>query len=193
MSDPPDQRISIRVTVNGVDHRDEVLARQSLADWLRESLGLTGTHLGCEQGVCGACTVLLDRQAIRSCLMFAVQANGRSLTTIEGVGQGPEQLHPLQRAFARHHALQCGFCTAGFIMTCLPSLAELGTKTRPELREYLSGNICRCTGYVKILDAIADAAREVRDGAGVAHKPDNGDDAESGRSSPPLDEGQAHR
>lgn len=162
MSDPGEQRIPIRVTVNGADHRDEVLPRQSLADWLRESLRLTGTHLGCEQGVCGACTVVLDGQPVRSCLMFAVQASGRSVTTIEGVGQDPESLHPLQRAFARHHALQCGFCTPGFIMTCLPALAELGTMTRAELREYLSGNICRCTGYVKILDAIADAAGEVR-------------------------------
>lgn len=163
MSDPHDQRIPIRVTVNGADYRDEVLPRQSLADWLREGLGLTGTHLGCEQGVCGACTVLLERQPIRSCLMFAVQANGRDLTTIEGVAQGHESLHPLQRAFARHHALQCGFCTPGFIMTCLPSLPDLATKTRTELREHLSGNICRCTGYVKILDAIADAACELRD------------------------------
>lgn len=161
MSELHDQRIPIHVTVNGADYRDEVLPRQSLADWLRENLGLTGTHLGCEQGVCGACTVLLDRQPIRSCLMFAVQANGQDLTTIEGVGQDGS-LHPLQRAFARHHALQCGFCTPGFIMTCLPALPELGTKTREELREYLSGNICRCTGYVKILDAIADAARELR-------------------------------
>lgn len=161
MSDPQDQRLPIQVTVNGAEYRDEVLPRQSLADWLRENLGLTGTHLGCEQGVCGACTVLLEGQPIRSCLTFAVQANGQDVTTIEGVGQGSESLHPLQRAFARHHGLQCGFCTPGFIMTCLPALPELASMSRPELRQYLSGNICRCTGYVKILDAIIDAAGEV--------------------------------
>lgn len=175
MTGAGEMRIPVSVTVNGTDYRDEVSPRQSLADWLRENLGLTGTHLGCEQGVCGACTVLLEHQPIRSCLMFAVQADGQNVMTIEGVSQDSESLHPLQEAFARHHGLQCGFCTPGFIMTCLPALAELGTMTRSELRRYLSGNICRCTGYVKILDAVSDAAREAQRSSDGAPDADTSD------------------
>ena len=145
---------AIIVTVNGRPYRREVEARLLLSDFLRHELNLTGTHVGCEHGVCGACTVLLEGEAVRSCLMLAVQANGRNLQTVEGLAPGPGQLHPLQEAFREAHGLQCGFCTPGFLMTLLPFLEENPRPTEPEIREAISGNLCRCTGYQHIVDAV---------------------------------------
>ena len=150
---------AITVTVNGRRYRREVEARLLLSDFLRHELNLTGTHVGCEHGVCGVCTVLLEGEAVRSCLMLAVQANGRNLQTVEGLAPGPGQLHPLQEAFREAHGLQCGFCTPGFLMTLLPYLAENPRPTEAEIREAISGNLCRCTGYGRILAAVDVAAR----------------------------------
>jgi carbon-monoxide dehydrogenase small subunit len=148
----------IAFTVNGKPAQGEVQPRVSLADFLRESVRLTGTHLGCEHGVCGACTVLVDGAAVRSCLMFAVQADGAQVTTVEGLA--PEgELSDLQQAFREHHALQCGFCTPGFLTTAHAFLAENPYPTEAEVREAVSGNICRCTGYVGIVKAILATAR----------------------------------
>ena len=144
-------------TVNGEEHRLEVEPRRLLADVLRDDLGLTGTHLGCEQGACGACTVLLDGGAVRSCLIFAVQAEGAEVTTVEGLARGGV-LHPLQAAFRDHHAVQCGFCTPGMLLAALDLLARSPAPTAAEVREELSGNLCRCTGYGRIVDAVLDAA-----------------------------------
>ncbi|MFQ6030463.1 MAG: (2Fe-2S)-binding protein [Dehalococcoidia bacterium] len=144
---------SIRLTVNGVEYQETAEARMSLADFLRDKLGLTGTHLGCEHGVCGACTVLLEGEPVRSCLMLAVQAEGASLTTVEGLAQG-EELHPLQLSFQQNHALQCGFCTPGILMTAYALLQEVPNPTEEQVREAISGNICRCTGYAPIIQAI---------------------------------------
>ena len=149
---------TIRLTVNGKEYEASVEVRMTLADFLRDELGLTGTHLGCEHGVCGACTLLFDGEAVRSCLMLAVQANGASLMTVEGLAQG-ERLHPLQQAFQEHHALQCGFCTPGFLMTAYALLKENPEPTEEETREGISGNICRCTGYQPIIEAILQASR----------------------------------
>lgn len=148
---------AIRLTVNGIEYQESAEARMSLADFLREKLGLTGTHLGCEHGVCGACTVLLEGEAIRACLMLAVQADGASLMTVEGLAEG-EQLHPLQRAFQENHALQCGFCTPGFLMTAYAFLQEEANPTEQQVREAISGNICRCTGYAPIIQAILQSS-----------------------------------
>jgi aerobic carbon-monoxide dehydrogenase small subunit len=148
----------IALTVNGRQVSGEVQARVSLADFLRETLRLTGTHLGCEHGVCGACTVLVDGAAVRGCLMFAVQAEGARVTTVEGLA--PEgELGDLQRAFREHHALQCGFCTPGFLTTAQALLEENPDPTEAEVRAAVSGNICRCTGYVGIVEAILATAR----------------------------------
>ncbi|MDI3318049.1 MAG: (2Fe-2S)-binding protein [Bacillota bacterium] len=156
------ERKRIRLRVNGREVEDEVEVRTTLADWLREGLGLTGTHLGCEHGVCGACTVLVDGQAVRSCLMLAVQADGTEVRTVEGLA-GPEgQLHPVQQAFLEHHALQCGFCTPGFLMTAVAFLGENPEPDEASIREAFSGNICRCTGYQPIVEAVADAAGRLR-------------------------------
>ena len=144
---------AIKLTVNGVEYQETAEARMSLADFLREKLELTGTHLGCEHGVCGACTVLLEGEPVRSCLMLAVQADGASLTTVEGLAQG-DQLHPLQLAFQENHALQCGFCTPGILMTAYALLQEEPNPTEEQVREAISGNICRCTGYAPIIQAI---------------------------------------
>ena len=149
---------TIRLTVNDKEYERSVEVRMTLADFLREELGLTGTHLGCEHGVCGACTLLFDGEAVRSCLMLAVQADGASLMTVEGLAQG-EQLHPLQQAFQDRHALQCGFCTPGFLMTAYALLKENPEPTEEEAREGISGNICRCTGYQPIIEAILQASR----------------------------------
>ena len=146
--------------VNGVEHTRTVEARLLLSDFLRHELGLTGTHVGCEHGVCGACTVLLDDQPVRSCLILAAQVDGRELTTVEGLAPGPEQLHPLQEAFWDAHALQCGFCTPGILMTMSVFLKEHPSPTEAEVREALSGNLCRCTGYQKIFDAVRLAAEQ---------------------------------
>ncbi|MUG69769.1 MULTISPECIES: (2Fe-2S)-binding protein [Paenibacillus] len=151
----------IDVTVNGVKYEREVNVRTLLSDFIRQELGLTGTHVGCEQGVCGACTILLDGEAVRSCLTLAVQANGRSVTTIEGLGS-PEQLHPIQEAFREKHGLQCGFCTPGFVITVSAYLAENPNPSEHEIREAISGNICRCTGYQNIVDSVIEAAQKMK-------------------------------
>jgi carbon-monoxide dehydrogenase small subunit len=151
----------ISVTVNGDVREAVVEVRRLLVDFVRHDLGLTGTHVGCEQGVCGACTVLLNGDAVRSCLMFAVQADGATVTTIEGIGS-PEDLHPVQAAFRAHHGLQCGFCTPGMVL-CALALIEGGRNLDEDaVREGLAGNLCRCTGYEGIVDAVLDAARERR-------------------------------
>ena len=149
--------------VNGHRERADVEPRRTLADALREDLGLTGTHLGCEQGVCGACTVLLDGEPVRSCLMLAVQADGCSLTTVEGLAADDGELHPLQQAFADCHGLQCGFCTPGFLISALYLLTENPDPSREEIRAGLAGNICRCTGYAGIIDAVRRAAITIRE------------------------------
>jgi carbon-monoxide dehydrogenase small subunit len=154
------------VTVNGRPRTGEAEPRTSLADFLREELDLTGTHLGCEHGVCGACTVLLEGEPVRSCLLLAVQAEGRSVTTVEGLA-GPAEaaspegqtLHPLQEAFRKKHGLQCGYCTPGILLTAHAFLRENPAPTDAEIREMLAGNLCRCTGYHFIVEAIAEAAR----------------------------------
>lgn len=149
--------VRIGVTVNGKRREFQAEPRMHLADALRDLLGLTGTKVGCEQGICGSCTILVDGVPMRSCLMLAVQAQGCSLETIEGLATGAS-LTPLQESFRRHHALQCGFCTAGFIATARSFLRENSSPSREEVREVLSGNICRCTGYENIVDAILDPA-----------------------------------
>jgi len=153
--------MQVSFTVNGRHERIDVEPRRTLADALRDDLGLTGTHLGCEQGVCGACTVLLDGEPIRSCLMLAVQADGFSLTTVEGLAG--DRLHPLQQAFADCHGLQCGFCTPGFLISALHLLTENPDPSREEIRAGLSGNICRCTGYAGIVDAVRQATSMIRE------------------------------
>ena len=158
----------IVVSVNGQESRHEVEPRLLLSDFLRHDLGLTGTHVGCEHGVCGACTVLLDGAAVRSCLMFAVQADGHEVTTVEGLAHNGE-LHPIQQAFHEAHALQCGFCTPGFLMTLVPWLKENPNPTDHEIREALSGNLCRCTGYANIVAAVCRAAEEMRGTAALRH------------------------
>jgi carbon-monoxide dehydrogenase small subunit len=147
--------------VNRDDYSVEVEARHTLADVLRDQLGLTGTHLGCEHGVCGACTVLLDGDPVRACLLFAVQCDGQAVTTIEGLSSG-EELHPLQRAFVQQFGLQCGFCTPGFIMLAAGALERDPDQDEDELVEMLSSNLCRCTGYRSILAAVKQAAAELR-------------------------------
>lgn len=147
--------MDVELTVNGRRVRETVEPRLLLSDFLRHKLGLTGTHVGCEHGVCGACTIRLDGAAVRSCLLLAVQADGAEIVTVEGLaGRGP--LTPLQEAFRRHHALQCGFCTAG-ILVAATELLERGTPTRDQVVDLLSGHLCRCTGYAPIVDAILDA------------------------------------
>jgi len=150
--------VQVSFSVNGHREQIDVEPRRTLADALRDDLALTGTHLGCEQGVCGACTVLLDGEPVRSCLMLAVQADGSSLTTVEGLAADTGELHPLQQAFADCHGLQCGFCTPGFLISALYLLTENPDPTREDIRAGLSGNICRCTGYVGIVDAVRQAA-----------------------------------
>lgn len=147
----------VQCVVNGKDISETVESRTTLADFLRHGLNLTGTHVGCEHGVCGACTVIVDDKAVRSCLMFAVQAQGKSITTVEGLSAG-DDLSPLQAAFQRHHALQCGFCTAGILTTVHAFLKSEPSPTADRVREVISGNLCRCTGYVNIVEAIMDAA-----------------------------------
>jgi aerobic-type carbon monoxide dehydrogenase small subunit (CoxS/CutS family) len=149
--------LTVELTVNGRQLERRVEPRISLADFLRDELSLTGTKLGCEHGVCGACTVLVDGAAVRSCLMLAVQASGREVQTVEGLRSGPG-LTPLQDAFHRHHALQCGFCTAGVLMTTTAFLHENPSPNEDEIREALSANLCRCTGYQTIIDAVAEIA-----------------------------------
>jgi carbon-monoxide dehydrogenase small subunit len=152
---------TITLSVNGRSHTATVEPRKSLADVIREDYGLTGTHLGCEHGVCGACTVLIDGAPVRSCLLFAVQCEGVEIETVEGLAADGE-LHPLQEAFWAHHGLQCGFCTPGFLMLAKGALAENPELSRDALREVLSSNLCRCTGYQNILAAVEAAAAQMR-------------------------------
>ena len=153
----PDDTMKVSATINGRERKFDVSPRVSLADTLRYELRLTGTKVGCEHGVCGACTVLVDGLPMRSCLMLGVQAQGCSIRTVEDLAIG-DQLHPLQDSFRRHHALQCGFCTSGFLATAQALLSRNPNPTREEVREAISGNICRCTGYETIVDAIVDPA-----------------------------------
>ncbi len=153
------ESISITFTVNGTPRTGTAEPRVSLVDFLRSELGLTGTHVGCEHGVCGACTVLVNGQTVRSCLLFAVQANGAKVTTIEGLAT-ENGLHPLQQAFQKHHALQCGFCTPGMLLSALELLRQNPSPTEEEIRTGLSGNLCMCTGYVNIVRAVHAAAQD---------------------------------
>jgi aerobic-type carbon monoxide dehydrogenase small subunit (CoxS/CutS family) len=145
--------VRVRLTVNGEPHHVDMEPRRSLADCLRMDLGLTGTHVGCEHGVCGACTVWLDDQPARACLLFAVQCDGAHITTVEGLARDG-RLHPLQQAFWEHFALQCGFCTPGFLMSAAAVVRDAPGATREQVREALAGNLCRCTGYTTIVDAV---------------------------------------
>ena len=151
----------IQFTLNGKHYSETVETRFSLADMLREQLDMTGTHLGCEHGVCGACTVLCDGEPVRACLMLGVQANGKEIITIEGLADGDE-LSPIQTAFRKHHGLQCGYCTPGFLTTLTAFLKDNPDPTEREIREAISGNICRCTGYQNIVAAAMDAAEAMR-------------------------------
>jgi aerobic-type carbon monoxide dehydrogenase small subunit (CoxS/CutS family) len=155
--------VRISVEINGRAYEGEVEPRTLLSDFIRHGAGLTGTKVGCEQGVCGACTIQLDGEAVRSCLMLAVQANGRALRTVEGLSGDGEELHPLQSAFHEAHALQCGFCTPGFLMSMEAYIREQPDADGEELREALAGNLCRCTGYLGIIEAVEHAAREMRE------------------------------
>ena len=160
----PDRR-EITVTINGESFTREVETRLTLADFIRHECDLTGTHLGCEHGVCGACTILIDGLSARSCLMLAVQADGHELLTVEGIAPNDEELHPLQQAFQDNHGLQCGFCTPGMLTTLLEFLRDNPDPTEREVREAISGNLCRCTGYQGIVDAALDAAGRLRGAA----------------------------
>jgi carbon-monoxide dehydrogenase small subunit len=156
-----EQRRKVVIAVNGRTYEREVDVRLSLADFLRHEIGLTGTHVGCEHGVCGACTVLVDGQSARACLMLAVQASRHAITTVEGIA-GPNGMHALQQAFWEHHALQCGFCTPGMLTTLVAFLRENPDPTEAEVRDAISGNLCRCTGYQGIVVAALEAARTLR-------------------------------
>ena len=163
----PEATRVVTLTVNGVQHSVETTTRTTLAEFLREDLRLTGTHVGCAHGVCGACTVMMDGQSVRSCLMFAVQAHGHDILTVEGLSKEGE-LAPLQVCFRAHHALQCGYCTPGFLMTLTDFLSHNPNPTEEEVRQALTGNLCRCTGYTTIVEAAMDAATRIRTRAEVA-------------------------
>jgi aerobic-type carbon monoxide dehydrogenase small subunit (CoxS/CutS family) len=154
-------RMEISFTINGEPRQARVEPRTLLSDFIRHDLGLTGTHVGCEHGVCGACTIVVDGQTVRSCLLFAAQMDGTRIETIEGLAGTREEMHPLQRAFWNHHGLQCGFCTPAMILAARELLATNPDPTDEEIREAIAGNICRCTGYVFIVEAIRSAAREM--------------------------------
>jgi aerobic carbon-monoxide dehydrogenase small subunit len=156
------QPISISMHVNGKEYKRSVEPRLLLSDFLRHDLGLTGTHVGCEHGVCGACTILFDGESMRSCLIFAVQADGHELMTVEGLAADKDHLHPLQQAFWEAHGLQCGYCTPGILMTLIPFLKQNPNPTEDEIRHALSGNLCRCTGYQHIVDAVKLAAEKMQ-------------------------------
>ena len=155
------ERRAITLSINGKDHTVTVEPRRTLVDVIRDDCGQTGTHIGCEHGVCGACTVLMDDEPVRSCLMFAVQAEGHSIRTVEGLQQG-ERLHPMQEAFMRHHALQCGFCTPGFLMLAVGVLEKRPDLDGQELDDIMSSNLCRCTGYENIIKAVCAAAAAMK-------------------------------
>ncbi|WP_270935967.1 (2Fe-2S)-binding protein [Falsiroseomonas oryzae] len=157
------QRIPVAVTVNGTTHRREVEPRLLLSDFIRHELGLTGTHVGCEHGVCGACTIRLDGAAVRSCLIFAVQADGHAISTVEGLAPERGRLSVLQQAFQDAHGLQCGYCTPGILMTVSAFLEDNPQPSEAEVRHALSGNLCRCTGYQHIVDAVLLAAQRLRE------------------------------
>jgi carbon-monoxide dehydrogenase small subunit len=152
--------MTVTVNVNGTDYERRIEPRLLLSDFLRHELGLTGTHVGCEHGVCGTCTILLDGEPVRSCLIFAVQATGHQVTTVEGLGT-IDQMHPLQEAFQEAHGLQCGFCTPGFLMSLVPFLKQTPNPSEAEIREAISGNLCRCTGYQKIVESVKLAAEKM--------------------------------
>lgn len=154
---------TISITVNGVERTSQVEPRTTLVDFLREGLGLTGTHVGCEQGVCGACSVLLDGQPVRSCCMFAVQADGMSVTTVEGLAPERGKMSALQDAFCEKHALQCGYCTPGMLVACSALVQRCPRPDEEQIREAISGNLCRCTGYQQIVDAVKYATGKVAD------------------------------
>ena len=156
-----DTERTITVTVNGVPREATVPVRRLLSDALRHDLGLTGTHVGCEHGVCGACTVLVDGDPMRSCLMLAVQVDGQDVLTIEGLAPSADQMHPMQEAFRENHGLQCGFCTPGMVMAATSLLKEIPNPTEQEVREGIEGNLCRCTGYQNIVRAVQQAAQEM--------------------------------
>jgi len=157
----PHAKRRVSLTINGQSYDGDVEPRTTLVDFLRIDCGLTGTHVGCEHGVCGACTLLMDGQAVRSCIMLALQADGASITTVEGLAQGGE-LHPIQQAFADCHGLQCGFCTPGFLMSVHELLAAHPDPSDEEIKDALGGNVCRCTGYQQIMDAVRLAAERMR-------------------------------
>jgi carbon-monoxide dehydrogenase small subunit len=168
MSDAAD-KTEITLSVNGRDHRVRVQHRRTLAEAIRQDCGLTGTHVGCEHGSCGACTVVVEGEPVRACLMFAVQADGKPIRTIEGLADG-ENLHPLQRAFMQHHGLQCGFCTPGFLMLALAVLERDPDIDDEKLADVLSSNLCRCTGYQNIIKAVRAAAAEMRGSASSGNR-----------------------
>jgi carbon-monoxide dehydrogenase small subunit len=155
------QKKQIEVKVNGTSYKREVEPRLLLGDFLREELGLTGTHFGCEHGVCGACTVMLNGTSVRSCLMFAIQANGAEIMTVEGIADG-DKMHPLQQSFWDNHGLQCGFCTSGMLITALDLIKNFPLANDDEIRLGLSGNLCRCTGYQNIITSVREAAKQMR-------------------------------
>ena len=155
------QTFPVTVTVNEKKYKRVVEARLLLSDFLRHELGLTGTHVGCEHGVCGACTILFDGESVRSCLMFAVQADGHALITVEGLAKDKDNLHPLQQSFWEAHGLQCGYCTPGILVSMIPFLQKNPNPTEDEIRHALSGNLCRCTGYQHIVDAVKLAAEKM--------------------------------
>jgi carbon-monoxide dehydrogenase small subunit len=163
------ERVQVDLIVNGKAYSRETEARRTLADFLRDDLGLTGTHLGCEHGACGACTVMIDGNLALSCLALAAQAQGASVTTVEGLAH-QNGLHPIQRAFKEHHALQCGYCTPGFLVTAATLLDQVPNPTEMQVRQWLSGNICRCAGYQFIVDAVLSAAKEMHG----ARRPEEG-------------------
>jgi len=156
------QKIPVTITVNDKEYKSDIEPRMLLSDFLRHELGLTGTHVGCEHGVCGACTIMFDGESARSCLMFAVQADGHKITTVEGLAEDKDNLHPLQQSFWEAHGLQCGYCTPGILMTMLPFLKQNPDPTEDEIRHALSGNLCRCTGYQHIVDAVMLAAEKMK-------------------------------
>jgi carbon-monoxide dehydrogenase small subunit len=157
-------KIDIKLNINGRDYAVQAEPRRTLVDVIREDCGQTGTHIGCEHGVCGACTILVDGEPVRSCLMFAVQADGKQIRTVEGLAKGDE-LHPLQRAFMEYHALQCGFCTPGFLMLCAGVLEREPDISDEDLLDVLASNLCRCTGYQNIIKAVRAVAADMRNSA----------------------------
>jgi aerobic-type carbon monoxide dehydrogenase small subunit (CoxS/CutS family) len=159
------EKVDITLNINGRDYAVRTESRRTLVDVIRDDCGQTGTHIGCEHGVCGACTVIVEGDAVRACLMFAVQAHGKRIRTVEGLAEGGT-LHPLQQAFIRHHGLQCGFCTPGFLMLAVNALETNPAITDDEILDVLSSNLCRCTGYVGIVEAVRSAAAELRQKAG---------------------------